>query len=362
MSGVIIYERLTQESEVARRWWQLPPLTLLRLEDGRRCLLIYMGTPGGAAGPDVRDAIVRFLPGNAEPLNAMTLPTPEEAALDTANCRGDIEFHLSASDWFVHQHQYDLRYNSVILHVVFYLDSAEPPRRQDGMLLPNCSLLDPLILSSRLARWPCQCRPLLPMLLTNTLLYAGLLRFHEKSARLGRELEQPDLSLNTNLHAYDCCLLPALAEALGYGRNSAFFRAVGKRLIGLPASLPEPLSHTLHPPSLDLQRLRILRTLITRWQSVGAWKTLHSLLRADTDVKSALSALRAAFSPLSQARTDIILCNVLLPFATAIAEREQSQKAEEPGQACLQQGLHYLYASTCQAKHCQECLCGGRRL
>ena len=89
---------------------------------------------------------------------------------------------------------------------------------------------------------------------------------------------------------------------------------------------------------------------------------------------------------------DILVCNIVLPFAVAVAEMEndarlaarahqiylaypglvsnrvtrmmteQLQLPIEPAQACLQQGLHYIYATTCQGKRCEDCLCGGQRL
>ncbi|NNE36137.1 MAG: DUF2851 family protein, partial [Rhodothermales bacterium] len=36
--------------------------------------------------------------------------------------RGDVEIHFRSSDWLAHQHQFDARYNSVILHVSFLAD------------------------------------------------------------------------------------------------------------------------------------------------------------------------------------------------------------------------------------------------
>jgi len=162
--------------------------------------------------------------------------------------------------------------------------------------------------------------------------------------------------------------------------------------MGLVASVPEPLGRAPEPAPLDARRLRILRTLITRWREAGAWQTLRRVLEQDKDVKATLSALRAAFQPLSHARTDILATNIVLPFAAAIADLEktaslatraqhiylaypglvsnrvtrimsaQLQLAEEPEQACLQQGLHDIYTHTCQMKDCQHCLCGGQRL
>src|SRR5215471_18479770 len=64
------------EKDVARRWYALPPGVQLPLSNGNAYQLIFAGRPGGALGPDVRDAI--FHPGSV----------------------GDVEFHIRASDWF----------------------------------------------------------------------------------------------------------------------------------------------------------------------------------------------------------------------------------------------------------------------
>ena len=377
MSALMVRERARQEADIARDWWRLPPQTLLPLEDGRRCLLLYSGRPGGSAGPDVRDAVLRFLSGSEQ---------------EGARLAGDVEFHVRAGDWFAHGHHLDPRYNHVILHVVLYPDGSTPTRRQDGNPVPTCTLLDLLEAPAQPAVWPCQQRPLSAQVSTTTLLYAGLLRFTQKSQALLRALTetqpQPDLSWDR----YDTCLLPALAEGLGYGRDRAFFRAVGLRLVGLPAHIPEPLGRSCLPAPLDARRLRLLALLSARWRRTGAWQTLRQPLQQDGDVKSVLAALRAALHPLSRARTDILMCNIVLPFAVAVAQMEndarlaarahqlyltypglvsnrvtrmmtgQLQLSTEPAQACLQQGLHHIYTTTCQAKSCENCLCGGQRL
>lgn len=374
MKTLLVYERLEQESDVARDWWRLKPRTLLPLEDGRRYLLLYGGQAGGAAGPDVYDVVLCW---------------PQE---ETEQMVGDVEFHVRASDWFVHGHQNDPRYNRVILHVVYYLDSSAPTRRQDGVIVPTCSLRDYPQADQHMLTWPCQSEPLTPQAIRSTLLSAGLRRFHVKSEALGRVLAETQTPSGSVLRSYDTCLLPALVEGLGYGRDRAFFRAVGLRLVGLTGPVPEPLGRAPEPAPLDARRLRDLSTLMTRWQKDGAWQTLRESIEREGDVKATIAALRAALRPLSQARTDILVTNIVLPFADAVAALEntpalasrvqclylaypgltsnrvtrmmsaQLQLSEEPRQACLQQGLHDIYAQTCQAKACQNCLCGGQRL
>ena len=378
MNGLILREHMELESDVARAWWRLTPHTLLPLEDGQRYLLLYSGQPGGPAGPDVRDAVLRRLPRTSQ---------EEENQL-----MGDVEFHLRASDWFIHGHQHDPRYNRVILHVVHYLDSSVPTRRQDGEVIPTCSLLDLPHPPLHAPEWPCQRAPLTPQAVTSTLLNAGLRRFHTKKLALDHALAQTQPPPGSIWSCYDTCLLPTLAEGLGYGRDRAFFRATGARLVGLTTPLPEPLGRAPEPAPLDARRLRILRALMTRWREVGAWQTLRLILEGKEDVKATIAALRAAFQPLSHARTDILITNIVLPFAASVATLEnavslaskaqhlylaypglvsnrvtrmmsaQIQLPEEPQRACLQQGLHDIYTQTCQAKDCQNCPCGGKRL
>ncbi|MGH2509086.1 MAG: DUF2851 family protein, partial [Ktedonobacteraceae bacterium] len=277
-------ERGTLESDIAHRWWQLPPHTLLPLVNGQHCVLLYNGQAGGSAGPDVRDAVLHF---------------PESQAEGT-QIVGDVEFHTYASDWLAHKHQSDPRYNRVILHVVLVLDSQLPTYRQDGTIIPTCSLLDVPHIPEQIAAWPCHQSPLTAQALTTTLIYAGLLRFNEKSTALRQILAEMPPRPHASFDTYDSCLLPALAEGLGYGRDRAFFRAVGLRLVGLPTHIPEPLGHTQTPAPLDARRLRILYTLSARWQPAGGWRTLRHIYAQQQDVKTARVALRAALHPLSQ--------------------------------------------------------------
>jgi hypothetical protein len=377
MSSGIVYERIVQETEIARQWWQLPSGTLLPLADGQQCLLIYAGEPGGPAGPDVRDVVVHFFPpdsSSAETMfstdertseisphpsadpNAATIAfvssenaskvnlypsDPQNKA--TVALVGDVEFHIRASDWFTHSHHTDPRYNQVLLHVVLYLDSERPTQRQDGIQIPTCSLLDLPRTPLQTSPWPCQQTPLTPLATTTTLLYAGLLRFHEKSQALSQALAETHPPPDSAFNAYDTCLLTALAEALGYGRDRAFFRAIGLRLVGLPTHIPEPLGHKPYPAPLDARRLHILSALSARWRQTGIWHTLlpilqpeiptksaltalRTTLQPEQPTKSALTALRATFHPLSQARTDILICNIILPFAVVIANLENNTR------------------------------------
>lgn len=399
MNANTVCEKETQalplEDDIARRWWSLPAGAWLPLSNGKNCQVRYVGRPGGGAGPDVRDAIVCF---------------KEKEVV------GDVEFHVRASDWFAHGHAHDPRYNRVILHVVLLLDDDTPAARQDGTLLPTCSLNDLAYVYGADGEWPCQrmAAEKSNEERMSLLERAGLLRFEQKQRGLLKELEagQPTEGFST----YDACLIPVLAEGLGYGRDRAFFRAVGLRLIGQRGTVPEPAGHKDDPSPLDARRLRILRKLVERWATTGAWQPLREAIGAviASAVKSGcavhyepslqvqgrqepplqarlLEPLWAVFEPLNRARADILICNVVLPFAAAVGQKEndarlvewaqwlyraypalssnqvtramskQLQLQKEPRRACLQQGLHYVYAQTCQEKLCHDCIFGERQ-
>jgi hypothetical protein len=227
------------------------------------------------------------------------------------------------------------------------------------------------------------------------LVQAGLLRFEQKVHAFVEQLHCAASIDEQSL--YDTCLIPALAEGLGYGRDREFFRAAGLHLLGKPHYLPEPLGHASQPSPLDATRLRVLSRLVAQWSASGIWTKLHGLLLPNelsstmllTDV---LQSLRDAFCilKLSLARTDIIICNVVLPFAAAIAllehntllyERAQAIYVQHPGLSsnritrimstqlllprephgsCQQQGLHFIYQQTCREKRCEVCLIGKR--
>jgi len=363
------------EHEVARRWYALPPGAHLPLSNGDACRLLFAGRPGSAVGPDVRDAVLCF-------------------SQQKKQRAGDVEFHVRASDWFAHRHHLDARYNSVLLHVVFICDNASPALREDGTSIPMCSLYDlpPLRQLQTADIWPCHAvmQQMGGEERASLLRQAGLLRFEQKAHAFVEQLHAA--SSRGPFSAYDVCLIGVLAEGLGYGRDRAFFRAAGQRLLGLSSDVPEPLGRAFNPSPLDANRLSVLRKLVCQWRSGGAWRELREAMCLSCDGIETLRELRAIFAGLGSARADILICNVVLPFAfgAALVENddtlaEQAQKlylehpglssnrvtramsqqlqlAAEPEGACRQQGLHYIYQQTCKEKRCAICMVGQWKL
>ena len=414
---------LPNEDEVVHRWWSLPRGSSLPLAHGGACRLLFAGRPGGSAGPDVRDAVLSVQQGRRR-----------------EKLVGDVEFHVRSSDWVVHQHHTDPRYNGVVLHVVLVCDDAQPTLRQDGKKVPVCSLYDlplasvpPVFQQNKDETWPCHSimRQLSDEERCVLLRRAGLLRFEQTTHAFVEQLHALSGELhNTTEHPqgdappihsrafatsgppggaslcgatclgdmcpasvfYNISLIPALAEGLAYGRDRVFFRAAGLRLLGQAEQVPEPLGRASLPAPLDAGRLHVLRMLIEQVRDV--WRTLHQILVSSGDMDTKLHVLRSLFCDLglSMARTDILLCNVVLPFAAAVALLEHDVQLveyaqelyemhpglssnrvtrmmcaqlllfREPSGSCQQQGLHYIYQQTCQVKQCDVCMAGRKVL
>ncbi|MDQ6661399.1 MAG: DUF2851 family protein, partial [Chloroflexota bacterium] len=320
--------------------------------------------------PDVHDAVLHFL------------------SLESYSV-GDVEFHVRASDWYTHGHHTDGRYNAVLLHVVFIYDIDIPITRQDGKSIPTCSLYDiaPSPLFPHKIQWPCSnVMADISSEQWNRLLHrAGLLRFEQKAHAFVELLHKENAC--DPFSVYDVVLISALAEGLAYGRDRTFFCAVGRSLLGLSSDIPEPLGQSAEPPHLDSFRLSILRTLIETWRKTGAWSLFRETLLL-ARFQCILQQLRIPFANVGRARADILICNVILPFACAIALIENdthlAQQAQtvytlypglssnritramcrqlkverEPEGACQQQGLHYIYQQTCREKVCDMCIVG----
>ncbi len=385
MNPVLVCEKGSlQEEDIARRWWALSPGACLPLSNGDNCRLLFAGRAGGTHGPDVRDAVLCFTSGSF----AATCAAGQDSV-------GDVEIHIRTSDWFAHQHHTDVRYNNVILHVVAICDDTRPTLRQDGTAIPTCSLYDLPHTTPHPVEWPCHHVMVQMNEEQQARLFrlAGMLRFEQKMHAFLALLR--DAQPSGYFSAPDVCLIPALAEGLGYGRDRIFFHAAGLHLLGLANTIPEPLGRAPEPSPLDAGRLRILHNLVAQWRTTGAWQTLRQALLPTTLVVEeseahALQKLRSIFAGLGKARADILICNIVLPFAAAVAQSEndtllagqaqnlyraypalpsnqvtramckQLMLKREPQGACQQQGLHFIYAQTCREKRCSQCIIGSK--
>ncbi|HLW01648.1 MAG TPA: DUF2851 family protein [Ktedonobacterales bacterium] len=395
------------ERDIARRWGSGELIGVpLRTTSGERLTVLYPGRPGGGAGPDFRDAVIRL-------------------GDDRTLC-GDVEVHLRGGDWRAHGHQDDPRYRQVILHVVLTND-LQPTRLADGASVPVLALAEvtapPTLPLPRkdAGQWPCQQDEtrLAERTLLGLLDQAGEARFLEKAtvfqALLAAAPEQMDVPRQTKQPGWSAesrLLFVALAEGVGYGREREAFRAVGEQLVALAPGLTSPahvyeglLAQLRGAARLDRERLAALTRLAVRWRERGPWPDLWSLLsRTDQSVDDreallqALTASGAAYQAtarkadtpsesLSEERAAILIWNVELPFAyawallhedEALAKRayvlalsfpglpsnqitramqKQLLLPRHPRLALAQQGLQHVHKHWCREKICAACPC-----
>ena len=91
-----------------------------RTTDGRKVEILSVGEHNRDAGPDYSHARV---------------------LIDDKEWVGNIEIHVSSSDWVKHRHHLDKAYDNVILHVVRTAD--KPVYNTRGELVPQCELQYP---------------------------------------------------------------------------------------------------------------------------------------------------------------------------------------------------------------------------
>ncbi len=145
---------------------------------------------------------------------------------------GDVEIHLKASDWYLHKHQGDKNYETVVLHVVWENDCDVA--REDQTPIPVLELKERIepgmlenyqrFISSR-DRLPCQyyLPDLPPVYLTS--MFDNVLA--ERLERKGREV----LKLNElNQNNWEETFWQVLAGNFGFKINNYAFAQLGKSL------------------------------------------------------------------------------------------------------------------------------------
>jgi hypothetical protein len=89
----------------------------LKLNNGDTIEIIHPGSHNSDAGPDFFNAKIR---------------------INDTIWAGNIEIHVNSSDWQLHNHQLDLSYDNIILHIVY--SDNKSIFRQNGELIPQLEI------------------------------------------------------------------------------------------------------------------------------------------------------------------------------------------------------------------------------
>ena len=175
----------------------------LRTAAGEEIQVLRPGHRNADAGPDFLNARLR---------------------LGEVEWNGAVEIHLRASDWARHNHQTDLKYDQVILHVVGSHDADVA--RSNGSMIPALAL-QPRLMPELLARYealleaptaaPLPCAPLLNLVpeITKTMM--------AERALLERVEAKADVVMALHQHLgqdWEATAYHALTAAFGFQKNS----------------------------------------------------------------------------------------------------------------------------------------------
>lgn len=193
--------------------WRLKRFNFIDLQttQGEPVQLVYVGELNTHAGPDFTNARIKI----GDTLWA-----------------GNVEIHVQSSDWMRHQHQADMAYDSVILHVVLEEDQAI--FRKSGERIPCLELkhLIPPKLSKIYLRlrhneqWiPCQHQFANVSEITKNIWLDRLLveRLEEKIVRITQSLEN-------NTYDWEASFYQMLARNFGIKVNTGPFELLAKSI------------------------------------------------------------------------------------------------------------------------------------
>lgn len=198
------------ESLVRYCWkHRLLPLAELKTTEGLPLEVIHPGQENRSDGPDFFNAKVKI---------AGTLWV------------GNVEIHGRASDWLLHGHDSNVRYDSVVLHVVDTVD--EVVVRTDGTPIPQLELKVPQYVKDNYTRlneadhYP-PCHRIIPELNRLTLhsFLSSLLceRFEMRAAQIAKRYDAHDKN-------WDDALFCTLARNFGFGTNGDAFDEWSRRM------------------------------------------------------------------------------------------------------------------------------------
>ena len=213
-----------------------------------------------------------------------------ELVIDGKLYTGDVEIHVRSSEWYNHKHHLNAKYNSVILHAVYWDDDINlRTRLQNGKRVPTVELFNrsdaPLgdLFDERAEEEnePVNCRVTGKRLDIDT-----LTTIFEK---LGQERLEEKVDVMRNLQSdgdFEQLLYEGIMEALGYTQNRKAFRELARRvpfsqligraddeiqavLFGVAGLLP---SQSYKPLALGEEDRAFANQLETLWEASKEYK------------------------------------------------------------------------------------------
>lgn len=190
--------------ELIHYCWQhkLFPLAPLCTTDGRSVEVIDTGLHNSHAGPDFFNAKLK---------------------IDGMLWVGNVEIHDKASDWYLHGHDKDPNYDSVILHVVGKVDAEA--RTMNGVVLPQLRLRVPEQVSHnyeellRTESYP-PCYRIIPQL-SKLMLHSWMSAM--ETERLERKTDDIVRRVDQCGGSWEGAYFVTLARNFGFGTNSEAF-------------------------------------------------------------------------------------------------------------------------------------------
>lgn len=257
--------------------------TGLKLVDGRSVRIEDAGRLNESAGPDFQNA---------------------RLMIDGELLRGDVELHLDASGWRAHQHERDIDYNGVILHVVLFNDDGRSEDRLhngarisrlelEPYLLPDLEALrrtlGPEDFAARRPGSVGRCYEVMTSAsveeLSGFLDFAGDERFNAKIRRLEDQLER------TNL---DQVFYQTLLSSLGSGNGKPLYYLLAKR--APLAELRREVDSARERGGGQRQRRRLLESVLLH--VAGLAPDPEQLGDAPAESKAYAESLRSAWADL----------------------------------------------------------------
>ena len=153
--------------------------------------------------------------------------------LEDQKWAGNVEIHLKSSDWYAHNHQNDIAYSNVILHVVwehdidvYHSDNSKIPTLELKYIAPNNILNQYQYLSKSTSKWiNCsgQLHQVSPFVINNWLERLFIERLHSKSKRI-------DLIFHQSNKNWETTCFSTIAQYYGGNKNGNYFLKIAQSI------------------------------------------------------------------------------------------------------------------------------------